>query len=74
MEDEFGHGHSVAAWVGVGILIVGSTFIAVGQFFTIMWCTWLGVVLCVVGLIAWVAMNVAGYGEDMHAVKDHENA
>ncbi len=74
MEDEFGHGHSTAAWVGVGILIVASTFIAVGQFFTIMWCTWLGVVLCFVGIIAWVALTRAGYGEDWHAANDHQDA
>lgn len=74
MEDEFGHGHSVAAWAGVGILIVASTLIAVGQFFTIMWCTWLGVALGVVGVVAWVVLDRVGYGEDKHAATDHQDA
>lgn len=74
MEDELGHGHSVAAWVGVGILIVASALIAVGQFFTIMWCTWIGVALVVVGVIAWVALDHAGHGEELHAAQDHQGA
>jgi len=74
VEDEFGHGHSFAAWAGVGILILGSALIAVGQFFTIMWCTWLGIALCVVGIVAWVALTRAGYGEDLHAASDHQDA
>jgi len=74
VEDEIGHGHSVAAWSGVGILILGSVFIATGQFFTIMWCTWLGVALCVVGVIAWVVLDRIGYGEDQHAATDHQDA
>lgn len=74
MEDEFGHGHSVAAWAGVGIIIVASALIAVGQFFTIMWSTWLGVALVLVGVIAWVALDRAGYGEDLHAAHEHEDA
>ncbi|MGC1209105.1 MAG: HGxxPAAW family protein [Ornithinimicrobium sp.] len=71
MEDEFGHGHSVAAWTGVAVLIVASTFISIGIFFGLAWANWVGIVLVVVGIGAWVALNRAGYGQDLHTSHDH---
>lgn len=61
-EDELGHGHSVASWTGVGVLLLGSTLVAVGIFFTWGWATWLGVGVCVFGILAWVGLNAAGFG------------
>ncbi|MGB3256696.1 MAG: HGxxPAAW family protein [Ornithinimicrobium sp.] len=66
MEDEFGHGHSVAAWTGVGILMLASALISVGVFFGLAWANWLGIALIFVGVGAWVALNKAGYGQDLH--------
>lgn len=62
MEDEHGHGHSVASWTGVGVLLVGSTLLAVGIFFEWGWATWSGVGVCVLGVLAWVGLNAAGFG------------
>lgn len=71
MDDEFGHGHSVAAWAGVGTLIVASTVLSVGVFFGLMWLNWIGIVLVVLGIGAWVALNSAGYGQDLHTSHKH---
>lgn len=70
--NEYGHGHSVAAWTGVGVLIVASTFIAVGIFFSWMWVVWTGVALTVVGIAAWVGLNAAGYGQDGNSRDDDD--
>lgn len=56
------HGHSIASWTGVGILLVASTLLSVGIYFAIGWATWVGVGLVVVGVGAWVGLNAAGYG------------
>lgn len=63
MEDEYGHGHSIAAWSGVLTLIVASTFIAVGVYFGLAWANWVGIALVVVGIGAWVGLEAAGYGQ-----------
>lgn len=67
MSDDTGHGHSVAAWTGVGIILVASTLISLGVFFEWMWATWVGAVLAVVGVGAWYALAKAGYGEKAHS-------
>lgn len=73
MEDEFGHGHSVAAWTGVATLIVATAFISVGIGFGWMWANWVGIALVVVGIGAWVGLNAAGYGQDLHTSPEHDN-
>lgn len=66
MEDEYGHGHSLAAWSGVITLIVASTFIAVGVYFGFAWANWVGIALVLVGIGAWVGLENAGYGQSAH--------
>ncbi|MDO5629534.1 MAG: hypothetical protein Q4G43_14565 [Mobilicoccus sp.] len=57
------HGHSVAAWTGVGILLLASALICLGIVFGMM-LLWLpGVVLLFVGAGAWIGLEKAGYGE-----------
>lgn len=68
MEDEYGHGHSIASWTGVGLLLVASTLLAVGIYFGLAWATWTGVAGVVLGVGAWVGLEAAGYGG-----KDHEH-
>lgn len=71
MEDEYGHGHSVAAWSGVITLIVAGTFIAIGVFFALAWANWVGIALVVVGIGAWVGLASAGYGQSEHHTTSH---
>lgn len=61
--EEHGHGHSIAAWTGVLVLMVASVLLAVGVFFAYSWATWAGLVLVVLGVGAWVGLNAAGYNQ-----------
>lgn len=61
--DEPGHGHSVAAWTGVTLLLVASILLSVGIFFGWAWANWTGVVLVLVGVGAWWGLSKAGYDE-----------
>lgn len=69
MEDEFGHGHSVAAWTGVTLLIVASVLLSVGIYFGLAWATWVGVAVVVLGIGAWVGLQSAGYGQSQGSAK-----
>jgi membrane-bound ClpP family serine protease len=62
MEDEYGHGHSIASWTGVGLLLVASALIALGVYLGLGWAVWSGVALVVVGVGAWIGLEAAGYG------------
>jgi multisubunit Na+/H+ antiporter MnhG subunit len=56
------HGHSVAAWTAVGIILVGS---AVASWAVVVTSTVLfvvGLVICVVGAVAGKVLSMAGYG------------
>lgn len=57
------HGHSTAAWTGVGVMLLGATLICLGMVLaiTVMWI--LGVLIFAGGAIAWIVMNKAGYGD-----------
>jgi hypothetical protein len=72
MEDT-GHGHSVAAWTGVVILLVAATLLSLAVFFTWTWAAWVGIGLAVVGVAAWYGLSAAGYG-GLTAEKDLEDA
>ncbi len=57
------HGHSTAAWTGVGIMLLGAAIICVGIVIP-MAAMWIfGTILFVAGAIAWPVMNKAGYGD-----------
>ncbi|MDQ3382699.1 MAG: hypothetical protein M3519_02765 [Actinomycetota bacterium] len=64
--EEPGHGHSVAAWTGVTMLLVASTLLSVGIYFGLMWVNWVGIALTVVGIATWYGLNLAGHGEKPH--------
>lgn len=68
------HGNSVAAWTGVGILLLGTLLICLGLIFAsqMMWIP--GIVLLVVGALAWIVLEKAGYGEAGHRVKKGTSA
>ena len=57
------HGHSTAAWTGVIILLVSAAVVSVGMIFALtpVWAA--GAAGIVIGLVAWAAMEKAGYGE-----------
>lgn len=56
------HGHSVAAWTAVILLIVASVFVSLGVAFGWHVCTWLGVVFVVLGVAAGKILAKMGFG------------
>jgi hypothetical protein len=56
------HGHSVAAWAGVGIILVGSAVAAWGVAIASTLVFVIGIVICVAGAVAGKVLSLAGYG------------
>ncbi len=61
-EEHESHGHSVAAWAMVGLLMVGSLFIAFGVAFGLHSLDIIGVIICLAGVVAGKALSKAGFG------------
>ncbi|MBM6399469.1 HGxxPAAW family protein [Phycicoccus sonneratiae] len=71
MDEHEDHGHSVAAWTAVTIIIVASVIMSVAVVFPNRWLFVGGAVLAVVGAVAGKVLSMAGYGA---AGRDHEQA
>ncbi|MGA8980703.1 MAG: HGxxPAAW family protein [Pedococcus sp.] len=56
------HGHSVAAWTAVGILLVGTAVMSWAVVATSVALFVVGAVICVVGVVAGKVLGMAGYG------------
>ncbi len=56
------HGHSVAAWTAVGILLVGSAVMALAVALATVPLFVVGAVICVAGVVAGKVLGMAGYG------------
>lgn len=67
------HGHSVAAWTGVVLVVLGSTLISLGIFFSWAWANWSGTAVVLIGLAAWYGLVKAGYGESVPAEQKHQS-
>jgi hypothetical protein len=70
-EHEDDHGHSVAAWTAVTILIVASAVMSLAVLFPNPWLFVGGVVLAVVGVVAGKVLSMAGHGA---AQRDRDEA
>ncbi len=62
MSEHEDHGHSVAAWTAVAIIIVACTIMSLAVMFPNVWLFVGGAVLAVVGAIAGKVLSMAGYG------------
>lgn len=56
------HGHSVAAWTAVVIILVGAALASWAVVATSMVLFIIGIVICVVGAVAGKVLAMAGYG------------
>ena len=56
------HGHSVAAWTGVGIILVGSALASWAVVATSQVLFWIGIAICLIGAVAGKVLSLAGYG------------
>jgi len=61
-EHDDNHGHSVAAWTAVFILIAAAAVMALAVLFPNRWLFLAGVVIALVGVIAGKVLSMAGYG------------
>ncbi|WP_168581611.1 HGxxPAAW family protein [Gephyromycinifex aptenodytis] len=68
------HGNSTAAWTGVGIILLATLITCIGVILgsPTLWIP--GAVLVVVGVVAWIVLDKAGYGENGHRSKKGTSA
>jgi len=60
------HGHSVAAWTGVGIILLGTAIASIGVVIPSLLLAIVGGAVIVVGVAAGKTMSMAGYGSSGH--------
>ncbi len=65
--NEPGHGHSVAAWTSVIVMLVAFTVGTLAYWFAVEWLVWASVGLLVVGAVLWPILTKAGFGEKAHS-------
>lgn len=56
------HGHSVAAWTAVGVLLVGTAVMSWAVVATSVPLFVVGAVICVIGVVLGKVLGMAGYG------------
>ncbi|KQU68520.1 MULTISPECIES: HGxxPAAW family protein [unclassified Phycicoccus] len=56
------HGHSVAAWTAVGVLLVGTAVMALAVAIANVPLFFVGVGVCVVGVVLGKVLGMAGFG------------
>lgn len=56
------HGHSVAAWTGVGIILLGSAVASWAVVASSAVLFWVGIAICLIGAVAGKVLSLAGYG------------
>jgi hypothetical protein len=61
---EHGHGHSVAAWTAVIILLVAAAVMSVAVVAASVWMFVGGAVLAVIGVVTGKVMSMAGFGQE----------
>ncbi|WP_246111444.1 HGxxPAAW family protein [Terrabacter aerolatus] len=60
------HGHSTAAWTGVGIILLGTAIASVAVVVPSLVLGIIGAVVIVAGIVAGKLLSMAGYGSDGH--------
>jgi hypothetical protein len=60
------HGHSVAAWTGVCVIMLGFLVASIGVGMTSLWISIVGGVVVVGGAAAWKVLSAMGYGSATH--------
>lgn len=61
------HGHSVAAWTGVGVILLGVAVASAAMLIPNVPLFIVGMVICAVGLVVGKVLSMAGYGAAPHA-------
>ncbi|MEP7160831.1 MAG: HGxxPAAW family protein [Dermatophilaceae bacterium] len=63
MSGNTSHGHTPAAWTGTLLILFGSLLVSVGIVIAASFLWIAGVVFVLAGIVAWIGMNRAGFGE-----------
>jgi hypothetical protein len=58
-----GHGHSVAAWTSVGVILLGCLVMAVAVVVATIWLFVVGAVVVVVGAVLGKVLSAMGFGQ-----------
>ncbi len=56
------HGNSVAAWTGVGLIMLGFLIASIGVGMTSLWISVIGGVVVLIGAVAWRVLSSMGFG------------
>jgi multisubunit Na+/H+ antiporter MnhG subunit len=56
------HGNTIAAWTGVGVIMIGSAIMAFAVVFASLWLFVAGAVVCLLGVVVGKVLSIAGYG------------
>ncbi|GEA80490.1 HGxxPAAW family protein [Cellulomonas sp. CW35] len=57
------HGHTVAAWTTTWVVVGGAVIAALAMVFAQVWLFWVGIGVCVLGLVGGKVLQVLGYGQ-----------
>ena len=57
------HGHTVAAWVTVSLVLLGSVISALAVMGAFVWLFWAGMGVVVIGLVAGRVLKMLGFGQ-----------
>jgi multisubunit Na+/H+ antiporter MnhG subunit len=56
------HGNTIAAWTGVGVIMIGSLIASFAVVLASVMLFIVGIVVCVLGVVAGKVLSMAGYG------------
>ena len=57
------HGKTLAAWVTSWVIVAGGTIAGLAVAFAVVWLFWVGIGICLAGLVAGWVLKSMGYGQ-----------
>lgn len=57
------HGKTIAAWTTTWVVVAGGVVAAIGMVLSLVWLFWVGIGLCIAGLVVGKVLSVLGYGQ-----------
>ena len=66
--DPYGHGHSLAAWVAVFVVMAGSLVLSLAVVFGLLWLGIVGAVITAFGGVVGKLLGAMGFGTKAHSV------
>ena len=66
---EESHGHSLASWMLVALVLVGTFIVCLAIVLEVLWLAIVGLVICAAGLVVGRLLQMAGFGVHKPAAK-----